>query len=105
MNVTYTLSVRARFLNSADMIARVAAIDISPVESERQKDFTVIDDNTALAAGSTVTVERVIEATLTADFESRFPTLSDKQRALEGAFKNFFSMNLPGKFTETVLIV
>jgi hypothetical protein len=104
MNVTYVLTVQSRFLNSSDMITRVENIDISPVRSERQKDFSVISDTTALDAGSTTDVQRTIVATLTADFESRFPTLSDKQAALTGVFKNFFSMNLPGVFTESINI-
>lgn len=103
MDAQYTIKVTNKYLADAAMAAKVAAVDISTVEEERGDDFAVHTDNTVIfAAGE---IRRIIVATLTEDFESRFPSNDDRRYALEGAFESFFNFNIPASVTESLSLI
>jgi hypothetical protein len=112
MDVQYTIVVRNTHLKDADMAAKVAAIDITQVEQEREDDFVVHTDVTPSPPATSGRIHRVITATLTADFLSKTDTgdpaktIDVRLAALSGAFKNVFSMQLPAyNVFETPILV
>jgi hypothetical protein len=100
-DVRYRISIsNVPTKSDAVVAAEVAAVDISPVLSERQREFTICNDTTAI--GPAGTVIRTIVCELSAEFESHFPTENDQLHALYGAFKNRFQAMLPCRVIESV---
>lgn len=103
MDVQYQLEFTNTHQKDTYMQTRMAAVSIVPVEQERVNDFTVHTDSTTIPASGTI--RRVITATLTADFLTRFPTENDRRAALKDAFKNVFGQMLPAQITESISFV
>ena len=103
MDVQYTIDVENKYLADATMSAKVAAVDITKVEQERADDFAVHTDNTAIVVPGQI--QRTITATLTASFESRFPTNNDRRVALNGAFRDLFMKNIPANVAENLSLI
>jgi hypothetical protein len=102
MDVRYIIEATVPTKSDAVVVAAMAGVDITPVLKERQTQFTVCSDNTAISAPGTI--QRTIIAELTTEFESHFPTLNDQLKALRGAFKNRFSKMLPARVEESVSV-
>lgn len=101
-DVRFTLEVTIPTATDAVVVAAMQDVDIIPVLQERERQFTLCNDSTAI--DSPGTVQRTIVAELTAEFESKFPTFDNQLSALKGAFKNRFSQLLPARVEETVEI-
>lgn len=93
MDVEFRIDISNKHLKDANVQAKVAGVDITSVEQERDNDFTVHTDATTII--SVGNIRRTITATLTADFEFRFPTNNDKRYALEGSFQHLFALQVP----------
>lgn len=89
-------------MKTATALAKVAAVPIVDILSERALDFTLAADATSeLVPGQ---ILRTIRVTLTAEFDAANPTDDLKYQSLLGAFKSAFSTRLPGTVLEGVVV-
>ena len=95
-----TLDFSGTPMKAADALAKVAAVSITDIQSERALDFTVVADSTTIPNPGEIL--RLIRVTLTADFEAANPTNDMKYQSLLGAFKSAFSSRIPGTVLEAV---
>lgn len=104
MDVEYTLDITNKYFADADMVTKIGGVNISPIQQERQDDFTVhTDDGGAIVSPGKI--RRTITATLTAEFESKFPTEDQRRTALNGAFEEFFTKNVPAIVKENISFI
>ena len=87
------VSYLRNFRPDADIAAIIAAVDVSRLEAARADDFTICDDQTAVVSPGQIT--RTFIMTLTADFESRFPTEDLQRRSLTNLFKHALEQRTP----------
>lgn len=103
MDVVYEIDIENKFLKDSDMAARMTAVVLTPVLSERADDFTLVGSPVTIPAPGII--RRTITATLTADFMAKYPTNDQKRAQLSDVFRAFFYLNLPGEVTETITLV
>jgi hypothetical protein len=85
-------------------LAKVTAVSITDIQSERALDFTVVADTTAEWPVGSASIVRTIRVTLTPEFEAANPTDNLKYKSLLGAFKSAFSSRIPGTILEAVVV-
>lgn len=103
MDVEFTLTITNKYLKDAQVVSKMEDIDITPIEQERAGDFAVHDDVTNTDGSGTI--RRVITATLTPEFLTKYPEFFDRQQAVTKVFQDYFSKQLPGRVTEAFAFI